>query len=456
VSRAELAELNGEVDRSLFERTPPHDLAAEQKVLGGMLTSRGAIEDVIGVIASVDHHRPAHQVVHETILGLYEHGDPVDPVSVADELTRQGKLVKVGGAPYLFTLVASVPTAANAGYYARIVRLWAILRRQIEICTRGIQRSYEGELDDAEELVRGTITDLENLLAEHNPADAIEPFEALLNRTLEDLGRPMVEAPGLKTGFADLDAIFGGGLRPGWLVCIAARPGLGKSTLALDMARAMGVKRGHVVQFHSLEMSKEDLVLAMLAAEARVSSYLLRTHELKQEDWQRISDVFGRMVAAPVFVDDTEALTVGKVEARFGELTRAGHRPDVIIIDYLQLMQPSRRGENRQQEVSAMTRTLKLLGKKLRVPVVILAQLNRGPEARADKRPVPSDLRESGAVEQDSDVVILLHREDAYERESHRAGEADLIVAKNRHGATADIAVAFQGHYRRFVDMAVI
>jgi replicative DNA helicase len=162
------------------------------------------------------------------------------------------------------------------------------------------------------------------------------------------------------------------------------------------------------------------------------------------------------MVAAPVFVDDTEALTVGKVEARFGELTRAGHRPDVIIIDYLQLMQPSRRGENRQQEVSAMTRTLKLLGKKLRVPVVILAQLNRGPEARADKRPVPSDLRESGAVEQDSDVVILLHREDAYERESHRAGEADLIVAKNRHGATADIAVAFQGHYRRFVDMAVI
>jgi replicative DNA helicase len=442
----------------MFDRQPPHDVDAEQRVLGGMLMSAAAIGDVVEIIGPTDHYRPAHQIVHETILELYSRGEPIDPVTVATELTRQGKIAMVGGAPYLHTLIASVPTAANAGYYARIVRLWAILRRLIEVCTRGVQKGYEGQADDAEDLVRSTIEDLEGVLSEHAPTMAAEPLQVLLERALEGLEQQMVEAPGLKTGFVDLDAILGGGLRPGWLVTVAARPGMGKTTFGLDLARAMGIKRGNVVQLHSLEMSANDLVLGMLSAEARVPAYKMQLHQLEDADWQRISDVYQRMSAAPVFVDENPAVTVAKVEARFGELTRAGHRPEVIIIDYLQLLTPAtgRRNENRQQEVSWMTRGLKLLGKKLGVPIVILAQLNRGPESRADKRPLPSDLRESGAVEQDSDVVILLHREDYYEEETPRAGEADLIVAKNRHGASATVTVAFQGHYRRFVDMARI
>ncbi len=441
--------------REDFERTPPHDIAAEQCVLGGMLLSKDAISDVLEVIKPNDHYRPAHQIVHETILDLYGRGEPADAVTVAAELTKRGDIGKVGGAPYLHTLIASVPTAANAGYYARIVRERAILRRLVEVGTRIVQLGYAGD-GDADELVDRAQAEIYGV-TERRTSDDYLPLSEIMPGALveiESIGSRGGTMTGVPTGFADLDALTNG-LHAGQMVVVAARPALGKSTLALDFARAASIKSGLASVIFSLEMSRNEITMRLLSAEARVALHSMRTGQMTDDDWTRLAKRMSEVANAPLFIDDSPNMSMMEIRAKCRRLKQQ-HDLRLVIIDYLQLMSSPKRVENRQQEVSEMSRSLKLLAKELNVPVIAVAQLNRGPEQRTDKKPMLSDLRESGSIEQDADVVILLHREDAYERESPRAGEADFIVAKHRNGPTATVTVAFQGHYSRFVDMARI
>ncbi len=441
--------------REDFERTPPHDIAAEQCVLGGMLLSKDAISDVLEVIKPNDHYRPAHQIVHETILDLYGRGEPADAVTVAAELTKRGDIGKVGGAPYLHTLIASVPTAANAGYYARIVRERAILRRLVEVGTRIVQLGYAGD-GDADELVDRAQAEIYGV-TERRTSDDYLPLSEIMPGALveiESIGSRGGTMTGVPTGFADLDALTNG-LHAGQMVVVAARPALGKSTLALDFARAASIKSGLASVIFSLEMSRNEITMRLLSAEARVALHSMRTGQMTDDDWTRLAKRMSEVANAPLFIDDSPNMSMMEIRAKCRRLKQQ-HDLRLVIIDYLQLMSSPKRVETRQQEVSEMSRSLKLLAKELNVPVIAVAQLNRGPEQRTDKKPMLSDLRESGSIEQDADVVILLHREDAYERESPRAGEADFIVAKHRNGPTATVTVAFQGHYSRFVDMARI
>jgi replicative DNA helicase len=448
VSVAEIAPAGGD-----YERAPPHDVAAEQCVLGGMLMSKDAISDVMEVIRPADHYRPAHQLIHEAILDLYGRGEPVDPVTISDLLSKRGELARVGGGAYLHTLIASVPTAANAGYYARIVRERAILRRLVEAGTRIVQLGYQGD-GDADELVDRAEAEIYGV-TERRVAEDYLPLSEIMPGALDEIeaiGSRGGGMTGVPTGFTDLDALTNG-LHSGQMIVIAARPAIGKSTLGLDLARAAAVKYGLPTVMFSLEMSRNEITMRLLSAEARVPLHSMRTGQMGEEDWARLARRMSEVVDAPLYIDDSPNMSLMEIRAKCRRLKQR-HDLRLVIVDYLQLMSSPRRIENRQQEVSEMSRSLKLLAKELDVPVVAISQLNRGPEQRTDKRPLLSDLRESGSIEQDSDVVILLHREDAYERESPRAGEADFIIAKHRNGPTTTVTVAFQGHYSRFVDMA--
>ena len=437
------------------DRTPPQDVPAEQSVIGAMLLSKDAIADVVEVIREADFYRPAHQTVYACILDLYSRGEPADAVTVSAELTRIGELSRIGGVSYLHTLVSTVPTAANAGYYARIVREKAILRRLVEAGTRIVHMGYvgTGDVDDTVDRAQAEVYEVtERRTAEdYLPlrdimCDALNEIEAISNRDGEMIGVP--------TGFTELDALTNG-LHPGQLVIVAARPALGKSTLGLDICRAASIKHGLTSVIFSLEMSRNEIVMRLLSAEAQVPLHHMRAGNMTDADWTKMANKMGVVSEAPLFIDDSPNMTLMEIRAKCRRLKQR-HDLRLVVVDYLQLMTSGKRVESRQQEVSEFSRSLKLLAKELDVPVIAISQLNRGAEQRVDKRPMLSDLRESGSLEQDADVVVLLHREDAYDRESPRAGEADFIVAKHRNGPTHTITVAFQGHYSRFVDMAQV
>ena len=761
-------ELPGSSSREV-DRTPPQDINAEQSVLGGMMLSKDAIADVVEALHGADFYRPAHQTIFEVVLDLYGRGEPVDAVTVAAELTKRGEIARVGGAPYLHTLISSVPTAANAGYYAKIVAERAILRRLVEAGTRIVQLGYSGvgnEVDDIVDRAQAAIYDV----TERRQTEDYSVLESLLQPTMDEIeasGHRGGGLTGVPTGFADLDSLTNG-LHPGQLVVIAGRPAMGKalaletplptpfgwttmgevvvgdwlmgadgrptqvvaatgvllerpcyevefddgsviladaqhqwltetrvsrqsavrttqeiaetlrgvtadtrpnhsvrtalplqfdeqrlpiapyalgvwlgagrsalarmtsddaeiswhieadgltldeglgqlerigvlnnkhiptnylrasevqrrallaglldseatvsptgavqitvmdaqlarniyeltislgyrcgfttrpangqatsatayttsftpadnpfrlerkrlalkrqatqhtprigsrfivdvrpvpsvpvkcvevdnaahlylagysmipthnSTLGLDIARAASIRANQTSVLFSLEMSKHEITMRLLSAESRIPLQTMRTGQMRDDDWVKLTRRLGEMASAPLYIDDSPNMTMMEIRSKARRLKQRNELR-LVIVDYLQLMTSHSKVENRQQEVSQISRSLKLLAKELEVPVIALSQLNRGSEQRTDKRPQLSDLRESGAIEQDADVVILLHREDMYERESPRAGEADLIVAKHRNGPTSTIVVAFQGHYSRFVDMA--
>jgi replicative DNA helicase len=670
------------------DRLPPQDVAAEQSVIGAMMLSKDAIADVVETIRETDFYRPAHASIFAAVLDLYGRGEPADAVTVAAELTRTGEITRIGGAPYLHTLVASVPTAANADYYARIVRERAILRRLVEAGTRITQLAYAGE-GDVDQLVDRAQAAVYDVTDKRTSEDYL-PISAIMPGTLEEIdaiaNRGGVLA-GVPTGFADLDR-YTNGLHPGQMIVIAARPAIGKclastsviteartglrltiaefvrrgragehlavhtiderwrlkvvepadfvdngtrevwalttgsgrrlratgnhplrtlngwvpleslvpgdriavprgfrtgpartggdqvvdalraaapgepsvvavdcvppevwdavikakgdrtwadvnqaaglgadhdwhrgsrpplsrarlrtlaaaldspeltdladsdvswdtvvrlepdgwdkvydltvdgthnfvaddivvhnSTIGLDLARSAAVGHGLSSAIFSLEMSRNEIAMRLLSAEAGIALNHLRGGTMGEGDWNKLARKMGTVSEAPLFIDDSPNLTMMEIRAKCRRLKQR-HDLRLVVIDYLQLMSSGKKVENRQQEVSEFSRSIKLLAKELEVPVVAISQLNRGPEQRTDKRPMISDLRESGSIEQDADMVLLLHREDAYERESPRAGEADIILAKHRNGPTATVTVAFQGHYSRFVDMA--
>lgn len=436
-----------------FGRTPPQDLEAEQAVLGGMLLSKDAIADVVEVLRGYDFYRPAHEQIYESILDLYGRGEPADALTVVAELQKRNEIGRIGGAPYVHTLVSSVPSAANAGYYANIVRQHAILRRLIEAGTRVVQMGYggDGDADDIVDRAQAEIYGVTDKRASEDYLPLADIMEGALDE-IEAIGSRGGEMVGVPTGFADLDQLTNG-LHSGQMLIVAARPAIGKSTLGLDIARSASIKHGLTSVIFSLEMSRNEITMRLLSAEAKVPLHHMRAGQMTDDDWNRIARSTGEVSNAPLYIDDSPNMTMMEIRAKCRRLKQRNDLK-LVILDYLQLMTSGKKVESRQQEVSEFSRALKLLAKELEVPVIAIAQLNRGPEQRNDKKPMLSDLRESGSLEQDADAVILLHREDAYEKESPRAGEADLILAKHRNGPTATITVAFQGHYSRFVDMA--
>ncbi|WP_263632398.1 replicative DNA helicase [Streptomyces sp. 8L] len=437
---------------------PSYDLRAEMSVLGAMLLDKDAVGDVLDTpMQPRDYYRPVHEMIHAAVLALYVKGEPADPITVAGELAERGELARAGGAPYLHQLVQAVPTTANAGYYADIVHEQAVLRRLVKAGGRisHLASTGEGGLDEIRTAAEAELLDAlkgPDQSSGYAPVGSDVPdFWDSLEARMRDGGGTALT--GVPTGFTDLDALTGG-LQPGQLVVVGARPAMGKSTLALDIARHAAVVHGRTVGLFSLEMGRAEITQRLFSAEASVALHHIRLATVTPEDLQRLADRTPAVQGAPLLVDDSADLSLMEIRSRARRIKQS-RGLDLLVIDYLQLMQSgsSRRPESRQQEVSDMSRNLKLLAKELEVPVVALSQLNRGPEQRAEKKPLVSDLRESGSIEQDADVVILLHREDAYEKESPRSGEADLIVAKHRNGPTATISVAFQGHYSRFVDM---
>ncbi|HZA10642.1 replicative DNA helicase, partial [Mycobacterium sp.] len=575
-----------------FGRQPPQDLVAEQSVLGGMLLSKDAIADVLERLRPGDFYRPAHQNIYDAILDLYGRGEPADPVTVAAELDRRNLLRRIGGALYLHTLISTVPTAANAGYYAGIVAEKALLRRLVEAGTRVVQYGYAGaEGSDVAEVVDRAQAEIYDVTDRRMSEDFVA-LEELLQPTMDEIDAIASHggiAKGVPTGFVELDEVTNG-LHPGQMVIIAARPGVGKalaldtplptpdgwttmgdvavgdqligadgeptrvvaatdvmlgrpcydvefsdgsavvadaqhqwptgygmrttvelrcgfdsiaaagsisryrnrgatatlmapvlqidavrrvrsvpvrcvqvdntahlylagpgmvpthnSTLGLDFLRSCSIKHRMASVIFSLEMSKSEIVMRLLSAEAKIKLSDMRSGRMSDDDWTRLARRMSEISEAPLYIDDSPNLTMMEIRAKARRLRQ---RADLklIVVDYLQLMTSGKKFESRQQEVSEFSRNLKLLAKELALPVVAISQLNRGPEQRTDKRPMLADLRESGAIEQDSDVVILLHRPDAFERDDPRGGEADLIIAKHRNGPTKTVTVAHQLH----------
>lgn len=439
-------------DESSSVLTPPQDLNAEQSVLGAMLLSKDAVADVIESLQEGDFYKPAHATIYGAILDIFGKGEPADAITVANYLTKSGVLSNVGGAAYLHTLVASVPTAANASYYGRIVSERAILRRLVDAGTRIAQMGYSGDAE-VDALVDRAQAEVYEVTTRRTSEDYAQ-LSDIMPGALEEI--EAIEkggnAVGVPTGFKELDDLTHG-LHPGQLIIVAARPAVGKSTLALDFARAASVKNGQTSVIFSLEMSRNEIVMRLLSAEASVGLGSMRGGTMGEAEWERMAKKMGQVNSAPLFIDDSPNMTMMEIRAKARRLKQR-YDLKLLVLDYMQLMSSGRKVESRQVEVSEFSRSLKLLAKELQIPVVALSQLNRGPEQRQDKRPMLSDLRESGSLEQDADMVILLHREDMYDKEGPRSGEADFIVAKHRNGPTGTVTVAFQGHYSRFVDMA--
>ena len=434
------------------ERTPPHDLLAEQSAIGGMLLSKDAVADVVETVRGIDFYIPKHEVIFEAVLSLYSHGEPTDVIAVTDELTKTAQLQRAGGAEYLHTLTGLVPTAANAGYYASIVAEKAVLRRLVEAGTRIVQMGYasEGEVVDLVNNAQAEIYGVTGGVEAEDYVPLVEAIDTAVDEIERARGRDG-EMVGVPTGFSELDELTNG-LHGGQLIIVAARPGLGKSTLALDFARSATIKHHLPTIFFSLEMGRSEIAMRLLAAESTIGMSTLRKGNMEQRDWDKLANIRGQIADAPLYIDDSPNMTLVEIRAKCRRLSqKVGLK--MVVIDYLQLMTSGKKVESRQQEVSEFSRALKLLAKELNVPVIALSQLNRGPEQRADKKPALSDLRESGSLEQDADIVVLLHREDAYERDAPPTGEADLIVAKHRNGRQDTIKVAFSGMYSRFSDM---
>ena len=438
-----------------FGRQPPHDNEAEQGVLGAMLLSPNTITDIIEELIPDDFYRPAHQLIYRAILDLFSDNKDVDPVIVAGRLDRNHDLERVGGAPYLHTLISSVPTAANARYYAEIVAEKAVLRRLVDAGTRVVQLGYEGtegaEVDVVVDMAQQEVF----AIAQRNVTEDYAILADILQPTMDELDELSTHgglARGIPTGFIDLDNLTNG-LHGGQMIIVAARPGVGKSPLALDFMRSCSIKHNKASVIFSLEMSKSEIVMRLLSAETEIRLSDMRAGRMSDEAWAKLANRVGQISEAPLFIDDSANLTMMEIRSKARRLKQK-HDLQMIVVDYLQLMSSGKRVESRQQEVSEFSRQLKLLAKELDVPLVAISQLNRGPESRTDKRPQLADLRESGSLEQDADMVMLLYRPDSQDKDDERAGEADIILAKHRGGPIDTVQVAHQLHYSKFVDMA--
>jgi replicative DNA helicase len=439
-----------------FDRIPPQDIDAEMCVLGGMMMSKDAIAEVVETVRPEDFYRPAHETVYTVITELYGAGEPVDAITVSAELTKRGQLERVGGTGYLHDLISGVPTAANAGYYAAIVRDRAVLRRLVRAGTRIAELGYATDGRDVDDVVNAAQAEV-YAVSEREQSQDYLPLSGIVPDYLEELDLSASRngaLAGVPTGFAHLDQLTGG-LHPGQMVILAARPGMGKSTLGLDFARSASVRHEVTSVIFSLEMSKQEITQRLIAAESGVRLQKIRHGDLTDEDWDRIVGRMDVVQKAPMFIDDSPNMSLMEIRAKCRRLKQR-HNLGLVVLDYLQLMSSTGRFKDRHLEVSEFSRALKLLAKELSLPVVAISQLNRGPEMRSDKKPMMADLRESGSLEQDADVVILLHRPDK-EKQDRPPGESEdakMLIAKHRNGRTAELDVLFLGHLAKFAEPA--
>ncbi len=436
----------------MWDKVPPHNIDAEQAVLGALFLDNSAIAIVTRFLSPEDFYMEAHRVIFKTILELEEYGQAADLVTVTDQLRRRGALEKVGGATYVATLSNISPTAANAEHYAHIIEEKALLRNLINLATRIAGMGYEGS-EDAERLMEEAEKMLMELGSRRTSALFIEIKDILMDtfKHLEHLYKNKGEINGVPTGFIDLDHLCQG-LQPGDLVIVAGRPSMGKTSFGMCIAYNAAEKINKPVAVFSLEMSKEQLVQRMLCAEAMVDQHKMRTGFISDEDWGKLTQKAREIAKLPIFIDDSGVLTVSQLRSKARRL-HMEKGLGLIVIDYLQLMQGSSRTENRQQEIANISRSLKGLAKELGVPIMALAQLSRSVEQRQDKRPIMSDLRESGSLEQDADVVMFIYRDEYYNPDTEKIGIADIIVAKQRNGPTGMVELAFLKEYTKFMTM---
>src|SRR5690625_1951415 len=419
-----------------------------------MMLSKDAIADVVETVRGNDFYRPAHEMIFEAIIDLYGRGEPADLVTVSDELSKRGELQRVGGGAYLADLIDMVPTAANAGFYAEIVVERATLRRLVEAGTRIVQLGYAADGGEVDEVINEAQAQV-YAVTERGTSEDFVPLGEVIDETLNTIEATQNrggQVTGIPTGFAEFDDLTQG-LHPGQMVIFAGRPAMGKTTLGMDVLRSASIHNGMASVIFSLEMDKTEITMRLLSAEAQVPMNRMRDGSMDDRDWQAMARAMSRIADAPLFMDDSANMSLMEIRAKCRRLKQK-HDLQLVVIDYLQLMSSGKKVESRQQEVSEFSRALKLLAKEIEVPVIAISQLNRGSEQRTDKTPVMSDLRESGSIEQDADLILLIHREYYYAKESARAGEADLSVAKHRHCATKTVTVAFEGHYARVKDMA--
>jgi replicative DNA helicase len=437
-------------------RIPPHNLEAEESLLGAMLLSADATAAAIEICGGEDFYKPAHGHIFGAIVALFERGEPIDAVTVRDELTRSGLIESVGDPAVLVSLQANTPSIANAVHYARIVEEHALLRKMIGVAGEIAEIGYSVPED-----VAGAIDEMEAKVfnvAERRTTESIKSLHDVLLPSLdriEELSHGGSAVTGITTGYGELDKILAG-LQPSSLTIVGARPATGKTSLALGILAHVGVVLKRPSLLFSLEMGHLELCQRLLASEARVDGQHIRTGQLKPDDWQKLGVAVSRLDSAPIFIDDNPNITVMDIRARARRLRKSEGDLGVVMVDYLQLMTGRAKAENRQVEVAEISRGLKILARELETPVIALSQLSRGLEARQDKRPMLSDLRESGSLEQDADVVLFIYREEQYDRDIpiERRGDAEIIVAKHRNGPTGSAHLAFVSHYARFQDAA--
>lgn len=436
-----------------IDRVPPHNLEAEQAVLGAIFLDNKVIVSVSEILTPEDFYRMAHQKIYHAMLSVHNKNIPVDIVSVVTELSNSNQIEDIGGTPYIRELAAAVPTAANAVFYAEIVEEKAVLRRLIQTATTIVTEGYSSEGDLADLLNNAE----KNILAvsKNVKAGSFKNIQDVLVEAhdhIVSMFQSQGDITGIPSGFPDLDRMTAG-FQKNDLIIVAARPSVGKTAFALNIAQSVATKTDETVAIFSLEMGAEQLVMRMLCAEGNLDAQRMRTGKLTAEDWGKLSLALGSLANSKVFIDDTPGIKVSDIRNKCRRLAQE-HGLGMILIDYLQLIQGSGNSrENRQQEVSEISRTLKEIARELQVPVIALSQLSRGVESRQDKRPIMSDIRESGSIEQDADIVAFLYRDDYYEKETEKKNIIEIIIAKQRNGPVGTVELAFRKEYNKFLSI---
>lgn len=437
----------------MSQKLPPQSLEAEYSVLGGLMLEREAFDQVADIIDINDFYKPAHQFIYKVILDLHQKSQPIDLVTVMNLLQARNELEQIGGAEYLLTLLEKVVSAANIDSHAKIIKDKSLLRRLIHTSTGLIEKAYSNDFTEVETLI--DIAEAEILKVGENKMTGgligtMEIVKTSIEK-IEDLYKRKADVTGCPTGFIELDKMTSG-LHPGELTIIAARPSMGKTAFSLNLATHMALRAKKTVAYFSVEMSKESVMMRLLSGESKISMGEIRTGRIQDASWPKLIQAAGALSEAPLFIDDTAGISPFEIRARCRRL-KATHGLDCIMIDYLQMMDLKQKVESRERAVSEISKALKSIAKELKVPVIALAQLNRGVEGRTDRRPMLSDLRESGSIEQDADVIMLLYRDDYYDKEDQeKAGHAEVIIGKQRNGATGTVKLKFDAKTNKFRD----